>query len=435
MAELSLNQVVSEQDFIPLLSAECESFFRFGQKLVREVSPWSKRTLFQLYTEADELESFLDDYGARTNQTYTVLTELVASIRGFAMAGISLQHLVQRLDGYGVIDRLPEEQRTGTRDDLMSGRAYVKEVLTALLRGAAAEARDQKVTVPDDPEQAPAPHADAVRTRLPQDLGVEEIEDEEPRIAEVCSKYLQACAMLQEADLRPMDDPDARARLLKEHCSEEAARVYEATVHNLQSAYDTYIKNTVIEARDERLAQLRGHVSATLHLLEAVTQLTHFVERHESDVRDAAARRRLADLVPREEVHRVTLNLLLHRAVQFLEGGRDLAEGLLPTYTNVQALEVVLDDDVVVHARPASLIVAIVNHHGTPVELELNGEVCNAGSILEMMVLVGSHPEARKFLFRGDEHPLRDIGSLFESGLGERGLESLPGSLNYLRGG
>ena len=58
---------------------------------------------------ADELESFLDDYGARTNRTFSAFAELVASIRGFALAGMKLAHLDRRLDSYGVADRMPGE--------------------------------------------------------------------------------------------------------------------------------------------------------------------------------------------------------------------------------------------------------------------------------------------------------------------------------------
>jgi len=96
-------------------------------------------------------------------------------------------------------------------------------------------------------------------------------------------------------------------------------------------------------------------------------------------------------------------------------------------------LEVELRDDLVLHARPAALIVGIVNRFGTPVELEVAGKTCNAASILDMMVTVGSHPDVRKYIFRGDENPLRDIELLFEAGLGEEGIDTLPIQLAYLR--
>ena len=46
---------------------------------------------------------------------------------------------------------------------------------------------------------------------------------------------------------------------------------------------------------------------------------------------------------------------------------------------------------------------------------------------------VGSNPDERKFRFRGDENPLRDIGLLFQHGLGENGVEGLPDDLRYLK--
>jgi hypothetical protein len=65
--------------------------------------------------------------------------------------------------------------------------------------------------------------------------------------------------------------------------------------------------------------------------------------------------------------------------------------------------------------------------------MEVGGKRCNAGSILELLVAVGSMPHEKRFLFRGDERPVRDIGRLFEHELGERGLDALPAELAYLR--
>jgi len=170
-----------------------------------------------------------------------------------------------------------------------------------------------------------------------------------------------------------------------------------------------------------------------LHLLEAVTFLTHFVERHESGVRSEAAEAHIGRVIERGGVQDLVLNHLLYWADVLMQRGRAVAEELLPSYTNVQELVVEIAEDVRLHARPASLIVNIVGRYGTPVELEVEGKRCNAGSILEVLVTVGAHPDARKFVFRGDENPLRDIGRLFEVGLGETGIRSLPDELAYLR--
>lgn len=438
--EGSLEQTVPEKDFLELLRGPSTDLFRLANTLTTREPPegagdrWSKRVFFVLHSEADELESFLDDYGARSNQHFVFLTELVASVRGFALAGLSHEHLLRRIEAYGVLESLPEDDRGLGRSELLRAGAFVQGALRRLLDALLEEGRSLALEPAEDGYPRAAFEESVVRFRLPRNVGTEEMVDEGQRIAEVSTKYLQACSMLEEASFEPSDSAEVRDARLAQSCTEELARVYEATVHNLQSTYDTHIKNTAIEERDPRLPRLRGHVSAALHLLEVVTQLSHFVERHESDVRDAEAQRRLAAVVPRSEVSEITLNVLLHWAVRFMRIGRDLAEDLLPSYTNVQALEVELLDGIVLHARPASLIVSIVNRHGTPVEMELEGQTCNAGSILELMVIVGSRPEARKFLFRGDQRPLRDIGLLFQHALGENGLSKLPEELGYLRG-
>ena len=189
----------------------------------------------------------------------------------------------------------------------------------------------------------------------------------------------------------------------------------------------------MLEARDPRLPSLRGHVSAALHLLEALTYMAHFIERHEADIRSEEAKRRIAALVDRSEIEQLAWNHFLVWADAFLQAGAALAEDLLPEYTTFLELEVEIPPQLSLHARPAALVVGIVNHYGTPVEMEVGGKRCNAGSILELLVTVGSQPDPRTFLFRGDERPVRDIGLLFSHDLGEQGLEALPTDLAYLR--
>ena len=434
MKESSLEQLVPEKDFVPLLQGHADVLFRLANTLLATPSEtWTKRHYFQLYSEADELESFLDDYGARYNQTFNYLTELIASVRGFALAGLSLVHLVRRLEGYGALGSLAPEESERAVSDIRGAHLFVNDVLRALMTALQEEARHEDVALPTEFLELDPFEASAQRFSLPRNMGQEDLEDEAQKIAEVASKYLQACTMMRELGVRRIEDEAARAKFLRNRGSEEHARVYEATVHNLQSAYDTHIKNTVLEAGDDRLPRLRGHVSSVLHLLEAVTQLTHFVERHESGVRTEAAERRLAEIVHRVEVEDITLNRLLYWADRLIQAGRGIAEELLPTYTNLQALEVELQDGLTLHARPVSLIVAIVNHYGTPVEMEVQGHICNASSILELMIAAGSHVEARQYTFRGDENPLRDIALLFESALGEEGIDKLPDQLSYLR--
>ena len=434
MTETYFEQLILERQFIGLLQAHAEVFFRLSNSLLSsEVEIWNKKHFFQLINEADALESFLDDYGARYNRTYSFLTELVASLRWFAHAGYSIAHMFGRLESYGAPSWGPaDEWAEGTRA-LQEGLAFVQENSVELIQAARAEA--ERLSVELTPEAFPESNFKPVvaRQRLPRSVGQTDLVNEEQKIAEVLTKYLQACEMLRDLRVRRIADPRERHAFFARVCTEELARVYEATIHNLQSTYDTHIQNTVLEARDERLAQLRGHASAALHLLQVVTHLAHFIERHETDIRSEEAKRKISALIDRSEVERVALNIFLYWADRFLQSGASLAEAILPEYTNVLELEVELPDSLALHARPAALIVGIVNHYATPVEMEVGGKRCNAGSILELLVTVGSQPGHKRFVFRGDERPVRDIGRLFEHALGENGLDGLPVELGYLR--
>lgn len=430
MGDVSVEKLVPEQDFLALLRERANSLLRTCA--APGGAAWTKRRFFDLSAEADELEAFLDDYGARTNRTFSAFTELVASIRGFALAGMSLSHLVRRLPSYGVLERLGDDRITAL-DDLGASLRFVEHTITALMSALLDEARRIDVTdLASGEGEAPVDRT-VRRFRLPSNVDLDRIEDEEQRIAEVASKCLDAAQMLADVDIRRIADVEARETFLRERCREEHARVWAATVHNLQSSYDTYVKNTVIEESDERLPILRGCVTSALHVLEAVTVLTHFVERHERGLRSDLADSVLQRVAPRSEVRNVTLNRLLVQAWRFVSEAAELATQVVPSYTTASEAVLKIDEGVVLHARPASLVVAIVQHHGTPVELEVAGQACNAGSILELMVAIGSNPEAREFTVRGDERPLRDLVALFAAGLGERGLDQLPDALSYLR--
>lgn len=433
MPEGSLDKFVPEQDFAHLLELKADKLLRLAA--APSEAPWTKRRYFELSSEADLVESLLDDYGARWNRSFSLFTDLVASARGFALAGLSLEHLSRRLLGYGVVDRMPSLERRAALLDLDAAHAFVRERLEALCSALLEEAFALGVTALQ-PGEGEAPADEQVRRfRLPQNVGHDRLETEEQRIAEIANKFQGAADLLDELGLRSFLDADARERFLAEHCREEHARVLEATVHNLQSAYDTYVKNTVHESTDERLPRLRGHASAALHLLEAVTQLTHFVERHDRGYGTDKASARLQALVPRAQVRHVTLEKLLVWARLYMAYGRDLAESLVASYTRRRSVEIELPADVVLHARPCALVAQVVAHHGTPVEMVLGEHRCNAASILELMVAVGSSPSARQVAFHGDERPLADLVRLFEAGIGDRGLDALPSELAYLRRG
>ena len=102
MEQPSLDRIITEEDFALALSREAQPFFQLGNTLLAQAGPdRDRKHLYQLVIEADSVEAFLDDHGARHNRDFCFMRELVASIRGFARAGFALSHLAYRFEGYG----------------------------------------------------------------------------------------------------------------------------------------------------------------------------------------------------------------------------------------------------------------------------------------------------------------------------------------------
>lgn len=426
--------MITEERFAGVLASEAEMLFRLANSLETNPEPTKRRLqLYQLGIEADLVEAFLDDHGAKHNQAYVFLRELVASLRGFAGVGFALEHLWHRLDGYATLLSEDAEAATECRAAIDHARGFVFGALLRLLQACREEAASIGVQWGDKLYPEDRAVAGVVNLRLPNNLGDELLNEEDLQVAGVASKYLQVCEMFAQVGIRRVHDPEEREEYLTKICTEERARVYEATVHNLQSAYDTYLKGTSLEARDERLPLLRGHASSAFHLLEAVTGLVHFVERHGGG-RAEGLGGRMAQWVDRAQVREVTLNYLLYWSERVLMSGERLARDILSSVSQVEELLLEIPDGLSIHARPASLIVAVVNRYEMPVEMEIEESSCNAASILEVLICAGSNPEARACRFRGDSRPLADLRALFQAGLGEGGLEGLPPELSYLLG-
>lgn len=432
MADSSMEEILSEDAFSSTLGQRVPPFLALARTLLESApGEWTRTHHFRLVSESDALESLLDEHGARYNRRFAFLRELVASLRCFGQAGFSLVHLSRRMASYGIT--LSERESTQFATALQSTRVFIERSERALLEAACVELQAHGITAHESAGLRLGDELVGAKRMLPRNLGQEEMAEDEGKAAEIASKYLHACAKLEEIGVHRILDEHERDEWLRRNCTEEKARVFEATIHNLQSVYDTHVKNSSAELTDGRLPRLRGHISIVLHLLESVTQLAHFVERHESGQRHEILEQRMRQLIQRGEVREHTLNSLLYWASVVLRRGRPVAEDLLPAYTNLDTIALELPKDVVIHARPASLIVGIVQHHGMPVEMEIEGSRCNAGSILEVLLAVGSHAGARRFVFHGDAKPLADIQMLFHHTLGEDGIESLPEGLAYLR--
>jgi hypothetical protein len=433
----SLVAVFREEEFAPLLVSRMGPLLDLWDE-VKDVGPGRripKGLGSTIEDKAHEVETFLDDHDARSNRMFAPITEFVACTRGFASIDYTIQHVLSRLPTYqdgqaSGLDPAFLEETDRTLD-------FADRSLKRLLDATAREVAALPVRRPRRRRARGDEHSDRLpRFVLPHTIDDVAAMDVGQKIAELAALYLAHKHALDKlSECRRFDDVEAMRRYVLEVSDEEQCRYFQTRIHNLQSKYDTFVKATEDEQKDPDLKRFRGFVSITLHLIECLTLLVHFYERHENDIRVEQVKDRVAALVDKDVVLDRALNYCLFYAHTYLNAGAVLADALVRRYTSQERVVLDLPDGVVLHIRPVALIAEVVKHHATPVRVSIGDETRYAGSVLDVLMAAGANTGVRKIAFEGDRRPLEDLRVLFQHRLGEDGLDRLPDRLSYLRPG
>ena len=108
----SLTQIISEKDFLTLAKTPCEQFlnvfflFKHRNEGKKDIS---RKFYSNLTQEAECLENFMDQYGARENKKWSFFVECLASIRNLSIAAFFTRHILDRYPYYN----LRESSETG----------------------------------------------------------------------------------------------------------------------------------------------------------------------------------------------------------------------------------------------------------------------------------------------------------------------------------
>lgn len=434
-AAQSLVAVFSEAEFVPLLKKRLAPLIDLCHEVrpERNCAAISKAMVSAIEDQAHDVETFLDDYDARSNKTFATITEYIACARGFAEIDRTIQHVMLRFSSY-------HAARASSFDDEFLSEAsrtlvFADTSLRALLAATAREASRVVGGLAARRQRARAePVERAPRFHLPHDIDELAAMNERDKIAELASTYLTHKHTLDQlSECKRIGDVADLRRYILDVSDEEQCRFFQTKIHNLQSKYDTFIKATEAEQSDPDLRRFRGYISISLHLIECMTQLVHFYERHENDVREEQVKNRIAALIDKDVVLDRAVNFCLYYTHVYLNEGAPLAERLVARYTSQEKLVVELPDGVNIHIRPASLIAEVVKYHATPVKITIGNDTRYAGSPLDILMAAGANSAERTITFAGDRRPLQDLKRLFEHRLGEDGLTRLPRQLSYLR--
>ena len=432
MAHSAQDTIISEDQFKQTFAEGAKDFLEFTNLLLEKApTAWFKRHYSELAARAHETETFLDDFGARHNRQYAQLAELVACLRGFGRVAVAHKHLISRYPRYD--HGLSPEFTSDFFAEIGRTTEFLDDSILSLTKAIHTELVALQVTVPTTVRADETVSEEGAQLALPNDIDSEDVVEEDARIAEVASMYMSVADEFGWAAEVKADGADELRAMVLQHLDEERTRHYEAMVHSLQSKYDTYVGGTALERTNPFLRGLRGHASIALHLLEMGTELIHFYVRHENDVRAEHVKARVAGLVDKGVVLDRAILFSVRFSARILLEGKRFAQEALAAFVKADVLELELPESEVLHARPISLIVKIVQYHGTRVEMRIDEESCSAGSIMEMIMTAGNHPDARRLTFEGGSRTLEDLRILFDHRLGEAGIEKLPDALAYLR--
>ncbi len=425
--------VISEDAFAEALAEEAGPFLAEAQRLLDEVRPeLGERHLFGYSRLAGDLETFLDDHGAAENLRFNGVRDAVAWVRWTALAASALVHLEGRLPSYPSAD--PAFVEETLLPDLARRRQQALEFLlntTQVLAHQWIEAGIQWRAEPLADGLAPP-----VRWRLPANRPQDEIPAEEggDRLVQFLGRFLRFHDSWEPGARRLVEPGPPQEEYMARYCTERIARVFEARAHNLQSDFDTWVAGSAEAKEHPELLTLRSAVSQALHLLEAATALSHLWERHRVQARDPHRRALFERTIDPADLLDVTVNGCAVRAFQALDAARPTAEELLDRLLGVGSAEFQLPEGLVLHARPLSLVVALVNHYGVPVQVEMGGEKADGASILSLLLLAGSHAGQRAIKVSGPQPFLEDFRLLLEARFGEDGFDGLPERLRSILG-
>ena len=297
----SLNEIISEDEFLALLEVPCAQiinlYYLFKDISEKKVDV-SRKFYSNLIQESEYLESFMDEYGARENKKWNYFVECLASIRNLSIAAFFTRHLLDRYPYY----KLKESPETGLtfNKDASGVIDFLNDSIMSLFNDLYLTSIDNGLSVSRVSKEQIEFNDIEVNKRLPRNVADDEVNDEEGRIIEVCEKIKFISKLMNESKLIKMDNIDEIKLAVLRKFNEKRARKYKNLIHNVQSDFDTYVKNTKFETDYKELKILRGYISMPLHLLEISLWMAHFYERHEDEIRPGENRRKISLLVNKD---------------------------------------------------------------------------------------------------------------------------------------
>lgn len=430
----SLTEVITEDEFLKLSQERSQGFLRIYNFLHREHKPCTRTFYSHLIKESEELESFLDDHHARDNKAWFLFGELIACIRNIAKVSFILKHILNRYLSYDLRD----DEANRYFNDTQNVSTSLDETILSLYEEVKKESLKLGIKFPRGTLKEDLFGEIYPQKRLPYTIDEEENSNPQEIVAKIATQYLNMIEKFEYFGWNYLkNNLDDLKNTIPDKVNEERSRELIAHIHNLQSTYDHYIKNTPLEFQDEGLKRFRGYISMPLHLLSVVNWLSHLYQRHVNTIRYGKGRIQISAIIDKSTILDIVMNFALFYTNRFLQRGKKLAGDILGKYIEIDTCELKVPARLGFHLRPAALVVKLAKYYGTKLFLFVDGKEYDANNILSITMAAGliARKGYKTVLFKGDRRVLKDLKLLSEHNYGEDekgNPASLPPELSHL---
>jgi len=407
-----------------------------GEDAPSQGHEFTKKLFSNFIGSSQVLESFLDFHGAKNNKDWYLYRELSAAVRHISLGAYSQKHILNRLVFYRLEDT--EQFRIGGIKNLDFLTRCLKKMAPVILD----EAVRLKIPIPRTGFASCDFPSITTGDRLEYNINDEQKTRQKKHVVKIANEFLNTAKQFSEHEFfEPCSIADIKKKV-PDSINEVEIRRYEMLVHNLQSAFDTYVIHGGYEFGEQKLKDLRSHFSVVFHILQMMGRLLHFYERHlhEAGYKDIykKVRNQLSFLVEPEVLLDYTVNYGLYYACHFLSKGKDLAREVLRENVEWGSIKVGIPVPRGFHNRPCMMVVRVVEHYGGQVIMRAGDGCFDAGSMLDMQWAGGKiqNENITEVIFEGDVRALGDLEILAGVNYGEDHIGKpvpLPSALKYLK--
>jgi len=431
----SLIQIITEEEFLLLAQEPCSQllniFFLFEQREENNMDI-SRKFYSNLIQESEFLESFMDEHGARENKKWSFFVEYLASIRNLSIAAFFTKHLLDRYPFYGL--RESPENEVEFKNEANNVLNFLNQSILNLFGELYSTGVENGLNVTRNSDSKIEFSEIETNKSLPRNIAEDEVKDEEHRIIEICEKIKHVAKIMKDSKVQRIEDiKDLKLAVLQKF-NEKRARMYKNLVHNIQSDFDTFIKNTKLEMNYSEVKIMRGYISMPLHLLEVALWLAHFYERHEDEIRHGESKKRISVLVNKETLLDKIMNFGFYYSQYFVAEGKKLADDILDCFSKIVRVELPIPQPLGFHARPSTYVSLIARQYDDlDLFIIIDGKKFNTKSVMSLLQAGGTLADKgyQSVLFEGDKRVIEEVRILAKHNYCEE--SEIPARLSYLR--